>query len=434
VYTVQGDGVLEPLGLWTPADAVRWASEAAARASTAVSRLAACARKARAIDSGRAKRGNETRRTRLGWAKHAESIGRMLGLGSGATATAFAEAVARWQCGNGLAVDGIIGPNTWLAMSRALGLDQDRPRAPSSGFEPVPTRLRGRWCGPRGGGVAKDRCPPGVRPPCPRIQRLLCASAVSGAPFKYVADNRRRGIRRIVPDPSTGIFRVVSRQEPRLQRFVPEVAEALIQFLDRMQSLGLPVAGILTMGSLYCRCIRNTDRLSNHSFGDAIDIAGVEWGPGSPSSLPDTIIHNHEVALWYWKRDGRPVATKGPLVEEQTRLIRRINACLRLSFRTVLDYYMAGHRDHFHCDLRRTPDGSFVSGRRLGRGSRSTWAFVQEALSVVYGRVVKRTGRLDDPTRELLAKYAGRGADLFRDGNALDSTLDRLFWQVARQS
>ena len=35
---------------------------------------------------------------------------------------------------------------------------------------------------------------------------------------------------------------------------------------------------------------------------------------------------------------------------EQAPLLVRINAALRLSFATVLDYTLSDHRDHFHVD------------------------------------------------------------------------------------
>ncbi len=411
-----------------------------------------CVSPASQIDVGRAARLNRYYAKKTGWGSRRHDISRLLGLRPDADESAFAVAVAYWQCVRDLVVDGIVGRNTWGAMQRALAGSAPAPPprpAPASGppdagtgrEPPAPparagdilTRVTGEWAW-RGGGVAKgeeDRCPPQKEIPCPRI-RLLRMTAVGGVPFKYVADSSKPRIRRIAIDPATGLFKVVSRQSPRVQDLVPQAAEALLKFLDNMRRFGMPVGGILTMGSLVCRCIGGTERLSNHSFGDAIDIAGVEWAPGSPSSLPDTLIHNHAVALWYWARDGKPVVRKGPVVDEQTRLVRRMNACLRLSFPTVIDYYDKRHRNHFHCDLRGTGEGRFEPGRRHYRTAYSTWNFVQEALSVVFNRGFKQHVGLDDPTRKGLMEFSGRGPEIFKNHERLDSVLDDLFLRVAR--
>jgi hypothetical protein len=58
---------------------------------------------------------------RLGWGRHAEAIAVLVGAVAGAPAeAAFARAVGVWQGRAGLAVDGIIGPDTWKAVSAAL--------------------------------------------------------------------------------------------------------------------------------------------------------------------------------------------------------------------------------------------------------------------------------------------------------------------------
>lgn len=58
----------------------------------------------------------------LGWTAHRERIARELRLASRFDETAFALAVARWQERRGLAVDGIIGPDTWSLMRVTIGL------------------------------------------------------------------------------------------------------------------------------------------------------------------------------------------------------------------------------------------------------------------------------------------------------------------------
>jgi len=284
--------------------------------------------------------------------------------------------------------------------------------APSSSSSVViPAGLKARRC-PGGGGTTIDRCK--TRHACPKIPDLLCVTAVNNVPFEYVAHlydkNQKLIKKRIIKHPTSKLFQVVDRVPNRVQQFTPEVGTALIAFLANMSRFGMPVAAILTMGAINCRCMKGTDNLSNHSFGDAIDITGVRWAtPGKPqSTLPDTIIHN------YNSRDQR----------EKT-LIRRINACLRLSFPTVLDYNYKRlpHEDHFHCDMNRK------SGRKP-RGD-STMSFVQEALTIVLGRNVPITGKFDQATQQALQAFSGLGRPALDNTQQLNQVLEKLFTRVA---
>jgi hypothetical protein len=189
---------------------------------------------------------------------------------------------------------------------------------------------------------------------------------------------------------------------------VPRAITALEAFVRNARSFGLPFATILTLGSLYCRCIRgsNPPALSNHSFGDAIDVAGVRWvATGGPASrVRETIVHNFKD-------------------REQRALLLRLNACLRLSFATVIDYHRADHQDHFHCDTNQ--------GRgRLTRGP-ANLRFVQEALGAVLGRTVKITGRLDEGTQKALLDFSKRGPEIFQNDRQLNQIFDQLFRRVA---
>jgi hypothetical protein len=177
-----------------------------------------------------------------------------------------------------------------------------------------------------------------------------------------------------------------------------------------LRRFGLPIEAILTQGSLYCRCMaknkQKTNTLSNHSFGDAIDVVGVRWqGVGGPASrLRETIVHNY----------ADPA---------ERALLRRINACLRLSFATVIDYHAADHRDHFHCDTNRG------RGRRP-RGATTT-VFTQEALSHVLGRPIAQTGRIDAATERALSEFSGRAAGELRDDRVLNQVLTDLYARIA---
>jgi N-acetylmuramidase/Putative peptidoglycan binding domain len=66
----------------------------------------------------------------LGWQPYYDQIARLLGFSALTPAeAAFAAAVQRWQRAQGLAADGILGPNTWARMRARLGAPPARPSA-----------------------------------------------------------------------------------------------------------------------------------------------------------------------------------------------------------------------------------------------------------------------------------------------------------------
>ena len=246
--------------------------------------------------------------------------------------------------------------------------------------------------------MAVDRCiNPGTRA-CPAIPDLICVNQVDGVPFHYPTV--------ITRDAQTRLFVITKRQAQRVQRFIPEVHAALSGFLSSMRRFGMPVEAIITYGSLYCRCISNKNELSNHSFGDAIDIVGVRWpAVGGPrSALRETIVHNFRESA-------------------QRAVLRRIDACLRLSFTRVIDYHRPDHHDHFHCDMNRR-------GPRRPR-ERVSLTFAQEALGTVLGRRLPVTGRLDAITAQALRDFSGAGAAALADDSILDRVLRDLYSRVA---
>jgi hypothetical protein len=338
-------------------------------------------------------------------------------------------ALRRFQAQEKLPVTGIVGPDTERALLAATartppgkseelaffdtaaadlewetGGDRPlpssrvalQPRAPAR--PPSSPAADGTRACPEPAHIATDRClNPGTKT-CPAIPDLLCVKEAGGIPFEYPTS-----IRRTSP---SGLFTVVKRIPNRIQRFIPSVQGALVRFVANMRRLGMPVEAILTAGSLYCRCISKSNTLSNHSFGDAIDIVGVRWPPmGGPASrLRETVVHNY----------ADPA---------ERALLIRINACLRLSFATVIDYHRADHRDHFHCDMNR---GNSRNPRRP-----ETLRFTQEALSIVLGRTVPVTGKLDAATQHALIEFGGTNADTLRNSAQLNEILDRLFTIVA---
>ena len=308
-------------------------------------------------------------------------------------------AIRSFQRGRALRADGIVGAKTERAL---IDAGAGPPPAPAAPLRPIPSApsqpgaAPARAC-PEPARRLEDRClHPGTKT-CPAIPDLVCLKAVDDVPFEYPEGFGR--------DPGTGLTVVTRRQSTRTQRFIPSVKDALSRFIADMRRVGMPMEAILTAGSLYCRCISRSDNFSNHSFGDAIDIVGVRWAAmGGPASrLRETIVHNF----------GDP---------EQRTLLRRINACLRLPFKIVIDYHRTDHQDHFHCDMNR-------GGERPARGA-TTLVFVQEALSLVLGRRIPSTGRLDAATQQGLREFSG-GTDVVTDGPQLQQTLNRLFTRLA---
>jgi outer membrane protein OmpA-like peptidoglycan-associated protein len=252
--------------------------------------------------------------------------------------------------------------------------------------------------------LARDRCiHPGTKT-CPAIPDLICERDIAGQPFEYVV--------KVAVDPATRLTVVSSRTAPHVQKYIPAVRDALTSFVSNMARFGMPLEAILTLGSLYCRCVSKSDTLSNHSFGDAIDVAGVRWAKaGGPTSrVRETIMQN-----WNTTVDAG-----------QKLLLRRINACLRLSFNTVIDYHRSDHRDHFHCDTNKNAG----SVRAMG-SSTTTPHFTQEALTLLLKRNVPVTGKWDQATMRALQDFSGVPAATLKDRQQLNQVLDQLFTRVA---
>jgi peptidoglycan hydrolase-like protein with peptidoglycan-binding domain len=341
----------------------------------------------------------------VGWVQ--ESLNRVAGAGltvDGRLGPRTRGAVQAFQGRHGLVADGVVGPRTEAALVAAgapapPGAGSSTPVVPRPSPAPAPHLSGARAC-PEPARLAVDRCRQSQ--PCPAIPDLLCQQSIDGVPFEYPTSVGR--------DPGTGLRIVTARQSPRTQRFVPSVRASLPQVVRDLRRFGLPIEAILTLGSVNCRCMYNnkqkTNTLSNHSFGDAIDIAGVRWSAaGGPASrLRETIVDNY----------ADPA---------ERALLRRINACLRLSFATVIDYHRADHRDHFHCDTNQ------------GRGRRprgvTTTVFTQEALSHVLGRSIKVTGRFDAETERALSEFSGRAAGELRDDRVLNQVLTGLYARIA---
>lgn len=335
------------------------------------------------------------------------SLNKLMGLHlkvDGILGSATRRATKRFQQRHGLRIDGIVGDKTKAALTAA-----GAPPAPSSGIGILPSAImspgsfpasaRAVNC-PESSRLAKDRClNPGSKT-CPDIPNLLCQTHVDNIPFEYPTQVQRT--------PQGGLYLIKNRIQPRQQRFIPRVRDALSLFVRNMGRFGMPIEALLTAGSLYCRCVRNSNSLSNHSFGDAIDIVGVRWPSmsGPASRLQETIVHNY--------------TDPG-----ERALLIRINACLRLSFPTVIDYHRRDHRDHFHCDMNQ--------GRGWNPRGSSSLRFVQECLSLVLRKQIPITGRFDSGTQHGLLDFSGLGPESLRISSSLKLVLDQLFTHIAQE-
>lgn len=242
-----------------------------------------------------------------------------------------------------------------------------------------------------------ERCG-GVSMTCPTLPGLEEVAQVSGIGFDYIGgwSTNNKKFPGIMKTPS-GKYIVVekNRKKNRVHKLLPRASDGLATFIANMKAINLPLEAILTMGSIYCRCISNTRTLSNHSYGDAIDIGGLRFVGGQ------------EVL----------VANSGDAADR--KLLHRANACLRLSFATVLDYHdQKRHWNHFHCDT-----------NILNRGERRwdvAWPFVRESLGL------SPKGGWSKATADALRKFAG--ADAVKDKPTLNRTLSKLFMREANRA
>ncbi len=189
-----------------------------------------------------------------------------------------------------------------------------------------------------------DQCHPEMTKKCPALPEVWKSRTIGGVPFYYKPKIASAGGAR---------KQIAADGTPRAVQIVPSAWLAAQRWIHAMNAtLGMPIAAVYATGQgRYCRCIRKPagvcleskrqdwhkctgKTISNHGYGDALDIVGVRWVDRKAvgSSLDTTVIHSWED-------------------REQAELLIRINAALRQSFHTVLDYSRADHRDHFHCDM-----------------------------------------------------------------------------------
>ena len=168
--------------------------------------------------------------------------------------------------------------------------------------------------------------PPRGRLQCPRLEMEL----YRGTTIRYQRPTK-----------------IYSGFKPHLQAFEKVVRDVAIEFYGR------PPARLVHMGTFNCRRIRNyPDFLSEHALGNAIDVAGFDFG-----KLPRTGKLPDGAPRWskgpfkvrmddHWNAKGKR-AIHGRCRRE---LARRLIAQPKI-FRSLLGPAWPGHHNHFHFDM-----------------------------------------------------------------------------------
>jgi len=144
------------------------------------------------------------------------------------------------------------------------------------------------------------------------------------------------------------------------------VHPAFVERLQRLEGLieelaiahyGRAPRRLVHLGTHNCRRIRTyPDWISEHTFGNAIDLAGLDFGPlprhSTGSALPDGAPRSLRGAfklrmIDHWNGRGTVASYHSRFLRELAqRLIDR-----RDIFRGILGPAWPGHRNHFHLDM-----------------------------------------------------------------------------------
>ena len=119
-----------------------------------------------------------------------------------------------------------------------------------------------------------------------------------------------------------------------------------------MQHFGRAPRRIVHLGSFACRTMRRyPDWVSEHALGNALDVAGFDFGPlprnaQTPEGLPKALRRPFSVRLLdHWDRTGKLAPQAAFLRDLAERLIARPDV-----FHVVLGPAWPGHKNHFHLD------------------------------------------------------------------------------------
>jgi hypothetical protein len=219
---------------------------------------------------------------RLGWDRYGEALAILFGCPwAGPGDAQWAHATATWQRMHDLSVDGIIGKDTWKALSKALAPDDSFSGVVPPDAPPVPEGFEGvlaTFGDPRpllnaDGLLSEDNDV--------RWQRQTLASAVLPFPIPHSSK-----------DPGAGIKKRFSAHRKLVTTFVAVFTE-----IDR---LGLR-DHIQSWGGIYnFRPIRGAKNISLHAFGAAIDLNSETNPLGGEGTMNAGIVEIFEHFGFFW--------------------------------------------------------------------------------------------------------------------------------------
>jgi hypothetical protein len=227
---------------------------------------------------------------RLGWDRYGEALATLFQCTwAGPGDAAWATAVADWQAAHGLQADGIIGPDTWSALSTALAPPGSPTGVAPSDAPPVPDgfdQIVATFGDPRpllnpDGAISADNEA--------RWERQILAAGE--LPFDVPLDPK---------NPAAGTKRRFWAHRKLVNTFVAVFSE--------VARLGLQ-AQVHSWGGLYnFRPIRGATHLSLHAFGAALDL-NSETNPlgGSGDMNPQLVeVFAHFGFFWGGNFHARP--------------------------------------------------------------------------------------------------------------------------------
>lgn len=191
--------------------------------------------------------------------------------------------------------------------------------------------------------VTASATPPGEAVyPLDGLSRQLAPGTPFGCPDVPLVDYRGDAIRFRPP------ARVIPEFKERLEKLSLVVAAVATEVYGR------PPLALVDLGTFACRRMEGHPRwLSEHGLGNAIDVAGFDFGPlpkGAvlPARLDKTFKNGFEVRVQsHWKaRTGHAAVHARFLKTLARRLIARPDV-----FRVLLGPGYPGHGNHFHFDM-----------------------------------------------------------------------------------
>lgn len=178
--------------------------------------------------------------------------------------------------------------------------------------------------------------------PLDALSRQLPPGVPFGCPAVDLVDHRGDTIRFHPP------AKVISEFKDRLEKLVAVVAVVATEVYGR------PPLAIVDLGTFACRRMEGHPRfLSEHGLGNAIDVAGFDFGPlpkGAllPAGLDKTFKNGFEVRVQtHWRaKTGHAAVHARFLKTLARRLIARNDI-----FRVLLGPGYPAHGNHFHFDM-----------------------------------------------------------------------------------